>query len=67
MTAHQDTFRRDNLPPHDQWPELVFDLPEPHYPDRLNAAVELLEPHDPARAPRTRLILRRFDDRHKQT
>jgi 2-aminobenzoate-CoA ligase len=49
MTAHQDTFCRDNLPPRDQWPDFVFDLPELHYPDRLNAAVELLEPHDPQR------------------
>src|SRR5437899_8909082 len=46
MTAHQDTFCRDHLPPTDQWPEFVFDLPELHYPDRLNAAVELLDPHD---------------------
>ncbi len=42
-SAHQDTFCRDNLPPADQWPDLVFDLPELHYPDRLNCAVELLE------------------------
>ncbi len=41
-SAHQDTFCRDNLPPADQWPDLVFD-PELHYPDRLNCAVELLE------------------------
>jgi 2-aminobenzoate-CoA ligase len=49
MTAHLDTFCRDNLPPAGQWPEFVFDLPELQYPDRLNAAVELLEPHDAAR------------------
>jgi 2-aminobenzoate-CoA ligase len=42
-SAHQDTFCRDNLPPADQWPDMVFDLPELHYPDRLNCAVELLE------------------------
>ncbi|HEY4020201.1 MAG TPA: AMP-binding protein [Pseudonocardiaceae bacterium] len=45
-TAHLDTFCRDNLPPADSWPEFVFDLPELHYPDRLNAAVELLDQHD---------------------
>ena len=42
-SAHVDTFCRDNLPPADQWPELLFDLPELAYPDRLNCAVELLD------------------------
>ena len=42
-TAHVDTFCRDHLPPHDQWPELVFTLPELHYPERLNAASALLD------------------------
>jgi 2-aminobenzoate-CoA ligase len=42
-TAHLDTFARDHLPPRDQWPELVFDLPQLQYPDRLNVAAELLE------------------------
>ena len=28
VTAHVDTFAHDNLPPRDQWPELLFDLPE---------------------------------------
>lgn len=38
-TAHMDTFARDNLPPADEWPDL---LPGPvDYPERLNAAVEL--------------------------
>jgi len=32
-----DNFVRDNLPPHNQLPEFVFDLPELHYPRRLNA------------------------------
>ncbi|MFF5497034.1 AMP-binding protein [Streptomyces aquilus] len=41
-SAHVDTFARDHLPPPDQWPELVFDLPELRYPDRLNCADELL-------------------------
>ncbi|MFB8249413.1 AMP-binding protein [Streptomyces sp. NPDC055952] len=41
-TAHVDTFTRDHLPPPDQWPKLLFDLPELHYPDRLNCAAELL-------------------------
>ena len=42
-SAHVDTFCRDNLPAGRDWPELVFDLPELHYPDRLNCATELLD------------------------
>ena len=42
-SAHVDTFCRDHLPPADQWPELVFTLPELRYPDRLNAATALLD------------------------
>jgi 2-aminobenzoate-CoA ligase len=42
-TAHVDTFARDNLPPPDQWPELLLDLPELAYPARLNCAAELLD------------------------
>ena len=42
-SAHVDTFARDHLPPRDQWPEFLFDLPELHYPDRLNCVDELLD------------------------
>ncbi|WP_194818484.1 AMP-binding protein [Nocardia sp. XZ_19_385] len=42
-SAHIDTYCRDNLPSQDEWPELVFDLPELHYPDRLNCASALLD------------------------
>ena len=42
-SAHVDTFTRDNLPPFDQWPELLLDRPEFQYPERLNAAVELTD------------------------
>jgi len=35
-SAHIDTFARDHLPPAEQWPDMVFSLPELHYPDRLN-------------------------------
>ena len=38
-----DTFARDRLPPKDQWPRLHFDLPELHYPARLNCATVLLD------------------------
>ncbi len=42
-TAHLDTFARDRLPPREQWPELLFDLPELQYPARMNCGVELLD------------------------
>ncbi|GAA4969013.1 AMP-binding protein [Yinghuangia aomiensis] len=42
-SAHVDTFCRDRLPPFEQWPELLFELPELVYPDRLNCAVALLD------------------------
>ena len=42
-----DSFVRDRLPPADLLPEFRFDLPELHYPDRLNAAVELLKGGEP--------------------
>src|SRR5215470_18382927 len=41
-SAHVDTFSRDSLPPSALWPDLEFTLPELTYPDRLNAADELL-------------------------
>jgi 2-aminobenzoate-CoA ligase len=44
-TAHLDTFARDNLPPVEQWPDLVFELPELHFPERLNCAAQLLDRH----------------------
>ena len=42
-TAHTDSFVRDNLPPKEAWPELIFMLPELQFPDRLNCASELLD------------------------
>ena len=42
-SAHVDTFAHDNLPPRDQWPDLIFTLPELQYPERMNCIVELLE------------------------
>ena len=41
-TAHVDTFAADRLPPRDAWPVLVG-LDDLGYPERLNAAVELVE------------------------
>ena len=42
-SGYVDTFANDNLPPREEWPELVFDLPELRYPERLNAAKVLLD------------------------
>src|SRR5687768_3292692 len=42
-SAHVDTFARDNLPPPDQWPPFLYDLPELQYHDRLNCVTELLD------------------------
>ncbi|MGW7005119.1 AMP-binding protein [Streptomyces sp. NPDC054933] len=42
-SAHLDTFARDHLPPRQQWPRLLLDGPELHYPDRLNCGAELLD------------------------
>jgi 2-aminobenzoate-CoA ligase len=40
-TGHVDTFARDNLPPPDQWPDLLLEGFD--YPEYLNAAVELTD------------------------
>jgi len=42
-----DTFIRDLLPPAEAQPEFLFTLPELQYPERLNAAVELIDKHNP--------------------
>jgi 2-aminobenzoate-CoA ligase len=40
-TAHIDTFAQDNLPPLDQWPDLLLEgFP---YPDEVNVGVELTD------------------------
>jgi 2-aminobenzoate-CoA ligase len=50
-TGHLDTFTRDNLPPFDEWPELLLDGFE--YPEWLNAGEELSD----------RMVERGFGDR----
>lgn len=42
-TAYTDTFARDHLPPADQWPALEFTTDLLQYPERLNAATEILD------------------------
>ena len=44
-TAHVDTFSRDNLPPREQQPLYLFDLPALQFPEQLNCATELLDRH----------------------
>ncbi|WP_354685429.1 AMP-binding protein [Cupriavidus necator] len=43
-TAHLDTFARDRLPPPDMWPVFRFNA-DTDYPERVNAAVELVDRH----------------------
>ena len=40
-SGHSDSFARDNLPPFEQWPDLLLDGFD--YPERLNAGVELCD------------------------
>jgi 2-aminobenzoate-CoA ligase len=42
-SAHRDLFASRNLPPRDQWPELLFEKPELRYPERMNCAAVLLD------------------------
>ena len=42
-TAHIDTFARDNLPPKELWPDLIFTRPEFQYPERLNCVFNFLD------------------------
>jgi 2-aminobenzoate-CoA ligase len=42
-SGHVDPFAQAHLPPREQWPELLFELPELHYPARLNCTAVLLD------------------------
>ena len=42
-TGYVDGFARDHLPPTEDWPTLEFTTPLLQYPDRLNAATDLIE------------------------
>jgi len=42
-SAHVDRFVRDNLPAPEQWPELIFEMPELQFPEQLNATAALLD------------------------
>jgi 2-aminobenzoate-CoA ligase len=43
MTAQQDRFVHDRLPPRSQWPQMLYERPEFQFPDRLNLVEELLD------------------------
>jgi 2-aminobenzoate-CoA ligase len=43
MTTQQDGFVHDRLPPRSQWPQLVYELAELQFPDRVNLVEELLD------------------------
>ena len=42
-SAHVDTFARDHLPPPEQQPEFLFELPSLQFPPTLNCAAALLD------------------------
>ena len=42
-SAHLDTFARDHLPPAELWPTIEFTTEALQYPERLNAATELID------------------------
>ena len=42
-SGYADTFARDNLPPADRWPALEFTTDRLKYPERLNAAAEIID------------------------
>ena len=42
-SGHTDNFARDHLPPAEQWPVLEFTTEQLRYPERLNAATELID------------------------
>jgi 2-aminobenzoate-CoA ligase len=56
MSAHTDTFVRDNLPPRDQWPELTFTLPELQFPETFNVCSILDRAIDAKLGPRNAVL-----------
>ncbi len=44
-SAHVDTFAARHLPPAEEQPEYLFELPELQFPVQLNCATELLDRH----------------------
>ena len=44
-SGYLDGFARAMLPPRDQWPELIFELPQLAYPARLNCGAAFVDRH----------------------
>lgn len=42
-SAYVDGFARANLPPFNEWPEFLVDLPALQYPERVNCVAELVD------------------------
>jgi len=56
-TSHLDRFVLEHLPPIEQQPDLIFSLPELAYPERINAAAELLRRALAAAGPDARALI----------
>jgi 2-aminobenzoate-CoA ligase len=50
-TGYADTFARDNLPPAAHWPVIEFTTDRLKYPERLNAAAEIIDVPNAAYGP----------------
>ena len=57
MTTQVDRFVHDRMPPPEDMPQLIFELPELQFPDKLNAVVELLD-RNVAKGNGNRVLLR---------
>ncbi len=45
LSAHVDPFAANRLPPREQWPQLLFTIPQLQYAKHLNCASRLLDRH----------------------
>lgn len=61
-SAQTDRYVHDRLPPDDQWPQLVYNLPELQFPPQLNLVARLLDEAVHTRGWGSRPLLR-SDDR----
>ena len=58
-SAHVDTFARDHLPPPEQRPEFLFELPELQFPAQLNCADRAARPRTWPKAAASALCIQR--------
>ena len=57
MTTQIDRFVHDRMPPPEDMPQLIFELPELQFSDQLNVVVELLD-RNVAKGNGNRVLLR---------